>query len=235
MKIAICDDDILDLQSLQSMIWDYDVSLDVTAFRSASALLRAFDTMFFDIIFMDIEMEHPNGYEVAEILMQKKDKPLIIFVTNSGEYTIRGYGIAFRYLPKPLSATAVSDVLKLAIESITPQKIELDITYVICYLSPSILVILIVTSIPAAVLAYMQKDEDYLSRTKWSKTGAMVAESFVELSDARHIAEMNFLKIQPYLKKKWCETATSFLAEKNAITAKHVKYNSVADVLCILS
>lgn len=98
MKIAICDDDILDLQSLQSMIWDYDVSLDVTVFRSASALLRAFDTMFFDIIFMDIEMEHPNGYEVAEILMQKKDKPLIIFVTNSGEYTIRGYGIAFRYI-----------------------------------------------------------------------------------------------------------------------------------------
>lgn len=137
MKIAICDDDILDLQSLQAMIWDYDVSLDVTAFRSASALLRAFDTMFFDIIFMDIEMEHPNGYEAAEILMQKKDKPLIIFVTNSGEYTIRGYGIAFRYLPKPLSATAVSDVLKLAIESITPQKIELDINDKKIYISIS--------------------------------------------------------------------------------------------------
>lgn len=126
MKIAVCDDDLLDLQSLQAMIWEYDATLEVTTFRTALELLHAFKTVFYDVVFMDIEMEHPNGYEAAEILMQNNDKPLIVFVTNSGEYTIRGYGVAFRYLPKPLSSTTISTVLDLAIERVTPQKIELD-------------------------------------------------------------------------------------------------------------
>lgn len=107
----------------------------------------------------------------------------------------------------------------------------LSLTYIIWSISPSIFAVLIITSIPAAILAYLQKDENYRSRAQWSKTGAMVAESFVELADARHIAEINFLEIQSYLKKTWRETAMCFLTEKKRITIKHVKYNSVADFL----
>lgn len=127
MKIAICDDDIMDLHYIQALILEYDSTLDTTLFQTAKDLLAAFQTTFFDIVFMDIEMDHPNGYAAAEILMKEEDKPLIIFVTNSGEYTIRGYGIAFRYMPKPLSQAAVSNVLDLALESITPQKVEVDL------------------------------------------------------------------------------------------------------------
>lgn len=95
MKIAICDDDGMDLLYLQTLISEYDSTLDTTLFHTAKDLLTAFQTTFFDIVFMDIEMEHPNGYEAAEILMQQEDKPLIIFVTNSGEYTIRGLWDSF--------------------------------------------------------------------------------------------------------------------------------------------
>lgn len=127
MKIAICDDDIMDLHYIQALILEYDSTLDTTLFQTAKDLLAAFQTTFFDIVFMDIEMDHPNGYEAAEILMKEEDKPLIVFVTNSGEYTIRGYGIAFRYMPKPLSQAAVSNVLDLALETVTPQKVEVDL------------------------------------------------------------------------------------------------------------
>ena len=82
MKIAICDDDIMDLRYIQTLVSEYDSALDTTLFHTAKDLLAAFETKFFDVVFMDIEMEHPNGYEVAEILMQQEDKPLIIFVTN---------------------------------------------------------------------------------------------------------------------------------------------------------
>ena len=127
MKIAICDDDRMDLHYIQTLILEYDSTLDTTLFHTAKDLLAAFQTAFFDIVFMDIEMEHPNGYEAAEILMQQEDKPLIIFVTNSGEYTIRGYGIAFRYMPKPLSKSEVSNVLSLALENVSPQKVEVNL------------------------------------------------------------------------------------------------------------
>ena len=135
MKIAICDDDIMDLRYIQTLVSEYDSALDTTLFHTAKDLLAAFETKFFDVVFMDIEMEHPNGYEVAEILMQQEDKPLIIFVTNSSEYTIRGYGIAFRYLPKPLSQSAVSNVLSLALETIVPQKVEINLSTKKVYIS----------------------------------------------------------------------------------------------------
>lgn len=137
MKVAICDDNFMDLRCLQDILWTYNASLMVTAYNSASELLRAFDSIFYDIVFMDIEMEKPNGYEAAEILMQRKEKPLIIFVTNSGEYTIRGYGVAFRYMPKPVSLDAVSMVMDLALEQIMPQKLEIDMVDKKMYLSVS--------------------------------------------------------------------------------------------------
>jgi DNA-binding LytR/AlgR family response regulator len=125
MKLAICDDDQTDLLRLRDLIRQYDADLDVTLFSSADALLRAFQTEFFDLIFLDIEMEAPNGYDAAVRLMQQEDKPLIVFVTNSGEYTLRGYGIAFRYLPKPVTYEVLAPILTIALEQLTPQKLAI--------------------------------------------------------------------------------------------------------------
>ena len=125
MRIAVCDDDRHDLDTVCSMIHQYDSSLALTTFVKASDLLDAFQSAFYDLVFLDIEMEAPNGFEVAEALMLRKEKPLIVFVTNSSEYTLRGYGVAFRYLTKPIQYESVKNVLELAIEQIVPQKIPL--------------------------------------------------------------------------------------------------------------
>lgn len=47
-------------------------------------------------------MELTSGFEAAELLMSKKQKPLIVFVTKSTAYTVRGYDVAFHYLVKPI-------------------------------------------------------------------------------------------------------------------------------------
>ena len=47
-------------------------------------------------------MEGMNGYQAAEELNKLPDIPLIIFITQSGAYIIRGYEVAFRYLKKPV-------------------------------------------------------------------------------------------------------------------------------------
>lgn len=86
MKIAICDDDRMDLHYIRTLILEYDSTLDTTLFHTAKDLLAAFQTAFFDIVFMDIEMEHPNGYEAAEILMQQEDKPLIIGIVDNAAH-----------------------------------------------------------------------------------------------------------------------------------------------------
>lgn len=126
MKIAVCDDDQHDLDLVCSLVRQYDNNFDLTTFISAKELMDSFQSVFFDLVFLDIEMESPNGFEAAEILMAQAEKPLIVFVTNSSEYTLRGYGIAFRYLTKPITYESVKTVLDLALEQIIPQKIVLS-------------------------------------------------------------------------------------------------------------
>ena len=75
----------------------------------------------FDLLFLDIEMDDTNGFDAAEELMSGSAKPLIVFVTKSTEYTIRGYDVAFHYLVKPLNEAKFHEVLKRALRLIIPQ------------------------------------------------------------------------------------------------------------------
>ena len=127
MKIAICDDEQSDLKIIDTLIRQYNCSFNITLFHAAKDLLSAYEQDFFDLVFLDIEMEKPNGYKVAKLLIARKEKPLIVFVTNSSEYTLRGYGVAFRYLTKPVDFESISNVLNLALELIVPQKIPITV------------------------------------------------------------------------------------------------------------
>ena len=58
----------------------------------------------FDLLLLDIEMPS-NGFQLAQSLIQMEKHPLVVFVTKRHEYAVQGYGIAFRYLVKPLDQT----------------------------------------------------------------------------------------------------------------------------------
>lgn len=126
MKIAICDDNPADLALIQQFCKQYDSNLSVHAFLSGTALLNAFASTFYDLVFLDIEMEPPNGYDTALELRAMERKPEIIFTTQNLNYSIRGYGIALRYLPKPISYEMFSLALHQALKIILPPKIMIS-------------------------------------------------------------------------------------------------------------
>lgn len=128
MKIAICDDDDRDIIATKEAIARFDAGLTYDVYHSALDLLRALDNTFYDLIFLDIEMDALNGFDAAKRIMAGEQKPLIVFVTKSSQYTIQGYEVAFRYLMKPVSDEAVEKVLKAAFAEILPQKILIDIS-----------------------------------------------------------------------------------------------------------
>jgi len=127
MQIAICDDEPAVCSKMEEYLQRFSPGINYQVFLSTKELLQATLHTFFDIIFMDIEMDTPNGYEAAVELMQREDQPLIIFVTNSGDYTIRGYGVAFRYIKKPVTYGEFFRVLELAIQRAVPKKIAFPI------------------------------------------------------------------------------------------------------------
>lgn len=117
MRIAICDDDPKDLQAVQTALTQYDAAdnLRIASFTKASELFDANKETPFDIVVLDIEMNVPNGYEIAQKLVAQDPAPIIIFLTNSTAYAIRGYGIAFRYLTKPIVQDTLCKALDAAI------------------------------------------------------------------------------------------------------------------------
>lgn len=125
MRIAICDDEANQCDMMLSFIHQYNPALAVDTYDAAIDLLLAVEKVVYDIIFMDIEMPAPNGFEVAKLLKAKANPPLVIFVTKSSSYTIQGYGVAFRYLAKPISYVLFSSVLSLAIKEREPAKVSI--------------------------------------------------------------------------------------------------------------
>lgn len=125
MNIAICDDEFDDLQQIKNYIQQYDSSFSISCYDSSTELLQGLEDRDFDVIFLDIEMQEPNGYDTAKRIKEQNQSQLIVFTTNSLDYAIRGYGIAFRYLPKPISYDLFSATMGQLEQMIVPQKVEI--------------------------------------------------------------------------------------------------------------
>ncbi|MDL2228692.1 ABC transporter ATP-binding protein/permease [Treponema sp. OttesenSCG-928-L16] len=98
-----------------------------------------------------------------------------------------------------------------------------------------IMIILLVTCIPAVILSALQKDEEYKNKSKSMIDAAYSVHLFYLCAGAnerlRPLIDMRFTGVFPYLKQKWRDVSDVYLQKKNAVTRKHVIYNSLADIL----
>ena len=120
MRVAVCEDDREDMELMCSLLYDYDQLSRFQIFRLSSGgeLLAAAAEERFDLALMDIEMSEINGFETARQLAASAAPPLIIFATRTMEYTIQGYGVAFRYIPKPVTMEKLAPALDAAVREI---------------------------------------------------------------------------------------------------------------------
>ena len=142
MKFALCDDNPNELRQIRDYLLRYNAQANWKGFASSEELLAAFRRDYFDIVLLDIEMEGMNGYQAGEELNRLPDIPLIIFITQSGAYIIRGYELAFRYLKKPVEYSDFVRAVSAAVAKCSPKSIPVagergpilvrirDITYI---------------------------------------------------------------------------------------------------------
>jgi DNA-binding LytR/AlgR family response regulator len=119
MRIAVCDDNADDRGALLSLVEELRAPGDtVSAYASGTELTAAYKKgARYDLIFLDIQMEGPDGYTTAEQLhtCYRNEQPLIVFVTITDKYVFRGYDIrAFGYFPKPVNRERLSEKLEQA-------------------------------------------------------------------------------------------------------------------------
>lgn len=108
MKIAIVDDQAVDLEQLNQYLQRYasehSFFFGTDSFYSGEELLNQFLPDTYQIIFLDIFMKELDGMKTAQYLRQKDPDFLLIFITTSPDFAIEGYSVrASSYLLKPYS------------------------------------------------------------------------------------------------------------------------------------
>ena len=82
LKFAVCDDEPYRVEEISDLISEYMeekclTDYRISTFTDGSSLLR--NGCDFDLIFLDIQMEQPDGMETARLLRQREEQCLSSF------------------------------------------------------------------------------------------------------------------------------------------------------------
>jgi DNA-binding LytR/AlgR family response regulator len=129
MKIAICDDNKLELGQVESIEQDFISdkqplhSISIHTFSNGNDLFL-FTQKFgaFDVVILDIIMPGLNGIDLAAKLRAHNDNCRIIFLTSSPEFAVDSYKVkAYYYLLKNSAATELHALLNRVLDEITEE------------------------------------------------------------------------------------------------------------------
>lgn len=119
LKIAVCDDDALTVNSICKTIEDFFVSkktpVSFSHFYSGETLLKDMvdKRVYYDAVFLDIGMEGKNGIETAALLRKNGIASFIVFITALKDYVFDAFEVeAINYLIKPIDNSKLHKTLE---------------------------------------------------------------------------------------------------------------------------
>lgn len=121
MNIAVCDDEEKVREQIVSLIKKQSSDVNISSFAKGQDMLS--DRNFFDICFLDIEMEDISGIELAKKIRKEQGdsgkRSIIIFVTGFREYMEDAFDVnAFHYLVKPIKEKKFAEVFQRAVKEV---------------------------------------------------------------------------------------------------------------------
>ena len=124
LNTAIVDDEEWMRNHLKDLISQYSEKNGVSAkcdlYASGRAFLSAAKHKTYDIVFLDIYMDAPDGIAVAKTLRKNDVSCLIIFLTSSDAHRASAFSVhAFDYLEKPISSADLEHTLNDAQKILT--------------------------------------------------------------------------------------------------------------------
>ena len=123
LQLAFCDDDLSELQTIQTLLDRYRVARNQeirhTAFQNAWDLLAEVERgTRYDVLLLDVLMPGQNGIEVAGELRQYDNNVKIIFLTSSPEFAVQSYAVgAYFYQLKPIWEESFYRIIDAALEA----------------------------------------------------------------------------------------------------------------------
>lgn len=129
VKLALCDDDRLQLDLLDALLEEYSrqrpqAELTVTAFSSAALLLEHLRAKgAFDIYLLDVIMPEENGIELGLHIREIDRAGHIVYLTASPDFAVDSYRArASDYLLKPVDKTRLFETMDGILERLTQEQ-----------------------------------------------------------------------------------------------------------------
>ena len=125
INIAICDDELLWLESTEQLLREYSEStgipMKIHTFLSAYDLIEYVDdNEDFDLYILDVVMPEKTGIQVGTWLREADKRGLIIYLTTSKDFALDAYAVQpFHYLIKPVERESLFAILDKAAAILT--------------------------------------------------------------------------------------------------------------------
>lgn len=136
INIAICDDDRTVTECLEKMLYEAaagsNVMLRCESFYSGAALAEVVSEQrsYFDLIYLDIEMDDMDGIHTALLLRELALPMLIVYVSAHEEYLKELFRTEpFRFLSKPVKKTEFREVFYAACRRIQSRSAYYSFSY----------------------------------------------------------------------------------------------------------
>ncbi|MDD3174033.1 MAG: LytTR family DNA-binding domain-containing protein [Herbinix sp.] len=131
LRIAICDDDGYICDQLEDFIHIYEVTImekfNVETFVSEDELCQQLtENIFYDIIYLDIELKQLNGVEVGKIIREQMSNEItqIIYISSKENYAMQLFKTRpLDFIIKPLTYDKICETLDNALKIITANDI----------------------------------------------------------------------------------------------------------------
>ncbi len=129
LQVAICDDEIAELEHTRALTADYfarrpEVDAHIRHFQSSYDLMGCIkDRGRFDLYLLDCIMPVMDGIELGRFIRETDPNAVIVYLTSSEDFAVSSYRVkALDYLLKPVSAEDLEPVLAEAV-----RRMELDV------------------------------------------------------------------------------------------------------------
>ena len=124
MRIAICDDDFRICNQVEEILLDYGnkvaLEMEIEVFHSGEGLISHLKNgVFFDLIYLDIEMKQLTGIEVGKEIRRTMNNYTteIVYISGFDKYDRQLFEVQPLYfIPKPIESKSVENTLLLAME-----------------------------------------------------------------------------------------------------------------------
>lgn len=105
INVAVCDDNLVHLDYLERIISelldDLSITHEMSPFSSGNDFWEYHKRCAFDVVFLDIKMPNPDGFEVAKQIRRVSDKTYIIFITTECGLVYDSFDFRpFYFIPK---------------------------------------------------------------------------------------------------------------------------------------